>query len=118
MGDNIDCAGVFGKTARLDHDMPENMDVREQANSYITLVLWFIESMICEENRLCSSVKVYSVPCGNHGGNFEYMCNKALLAYINACIQIFRLHYGKNFSGYLLRIMRHLYVVMVRMISI
>lgn len=84
MGDNIDCAGVFGKTARLDHDMPENMDVREQANSYITLVLWFIESMICEENRLCSSVKVYSVPCGNHGGNFEYMCNKALLAYINA----------------------------------
>lgn len=84
MGDNIDCTGIYGKTARLDHDMPENMDAREQANCFIELVLWFIESAISGDNKLCSSMKVYSVPCGNHGGNFEYMCNKALLAYINA----------------------------------
>lgn len=84
LGDNIDCPGFFGKTARLDHDMPENMDPREQANKYIELILWFIESLADKERELCSEINVYSVPCGNHGGNFEYMCNKALLASINA----------------------------------
>lgn len=81
LGDNIDCCGFFGKTARLDHDMPENMDVREQANKYIELITWFIDSLIV--NKFCSNMHVYSVPCGNHGGNFEYMCNKALLSLIN-----------------------------------
>lgn len=84
MGDNVDCTGIYGKTSRLDHDMPENMDAREQANKYIELMLWFIKTLAAKENGLCSKVNVYSVPCGNHGGNFEYMCNKALLALINA----------------------------------
>lgn len=83
MGDNIDCSGFFGKTARLDHDMPENMDAREQANKYIELMIWFIESLASPNNKFCSEINVYSVPCGNHGGTFEYMCNKALLAFIN-----------------------------------
>ena len=84
MGDNIDCSGFFGKTARLDHDMPENMDAREQANKFIELMMWFIGTLAAKENRFCSKLNVFSVPCGNHGGNFEYMCNKALLALINA----------------------------------
>ena len=70
LGDNIDCPGFFGKTARLDHDMPENMDPREQANKYVELILWFIESLANDERELCSKIHVYSVPCGNHGGNF------------------------------------------------
>jgi hypothetical protein len=82
MGDNVDCSGVFGKTARLDHEMPESMDPREQANSYIELILWFIESIISSK-FVGQQINVYSVPCGNHGGNFEYICNKALLAMIN-----------------------------------
>lgn len=84
MGDNIDCSGVYGKTARLDHTMPENMDAREQANKFIELMMWFIDSLAAKENEFCSHINVYSVPCGNHGGNFEYMCNKALLALIAA----------------------------------
>jgi hypothetical protein len=83
LGDNIDCPGFFGKTARLDHDMPENMDPREQANKYIELIMWFIESLIDGDREFCSELNVYSVPCGNHAGNFEYICNKALMASIN-----------------------------------
>lgn len=84
LGDNIDCPGFFGKTARMDHqDMPENMDPREQANKLIELIMWFIGSLANRDRELCSKIRVYSVPCGNHGGNFEYMCNKALLASIN-----------------------------------
>lgn len=82
MGDNIDCSGFFGKTARLDHDMPENMDAREQANKFIELMMWFISTLATKENNFCSKLNIFSVPCGNHGGNFEYMCNKALLALV------------------------------------
>ena len=82
LGDNIDCCGVDGRTARLDHNMPENMDAREQANAFIQIMMWFIDSLVT--NKLCSNIKVYAVPCGNHGGNYEYMVNKALLAIINA----------------------------------
>lgn len=82
MGDNVDCCGIFGKTARMDHDMPENMDVREQANNFINIVLWFVSSIV--NNNITSNMNVYSVPCGNHAGNFEYICNKALLSTITS----------------------------------
>lgn len=80
LGDNIDCCGIYGKTARLDHDMPENMDPREQANTFIDVMMWFVTSL----RSLNSAINIYSVPCGNHAGNFEYVCNKALFSGINA----------------------------------
>jgi hypothetical protein len=55
LGDNIDCCGVDGKTARLDHNMPENMDAREQANAFIQIMMWFIDSLVT--NKLCSNIK-------------------------------------------------------------
>ena len=82
MGDNIDCCGVDGKTARLDHHMPENMCAREQGNKYVELMLWFIESII--SNNMCNNVQVYSVPSGNHDGNYGYAITQWLLAMINA----------------------------------
>lgn len=84
LGDNIDCCGFTGKTARLDHIMPENMDAREQGNKFIELMMWFIDTLASADRELISKLRVFSVPCGNHGGTFEYMCNKALLAYVNA----------------------------------
>lgn len=84
LGDNIDCCGFTGKTARLDHIMPENMDAREQGNKFIELMMWFIDSLASADRELISKLRIFSVPCGNHGGTFEYMCNKALLAYVNA----------------------------------
>lgn len=84
MGDNVDCAGFTGRTARLDHYMPENMDAREQANKFIELIMWFIDSIADTDRELISKLRVFSVPCGNHGGTFEYVCNKALMACINA----------------------------------
>ena len=82
MGDNIDCCGADGRTARLDHYMPENMDARQQMNAYIEVMLWFIDTIIA--NDMCNNLKIYSVPCGNHDGNFGYAVSKALLAIINA----------------------------------
>lgn len=84
MGDNVDCSGFTGRTARLDHYMPENMDAREQGNKFIELMMWFIDALVNIDRQMVAKLRIFSVPCGNHGGTFEYMCNKALLAYVNA----------------------------------
>lgn len=81
MGDNIDCCGFTGLTARRDHIMPENMDSREQANKFIDLMLWFISSL--HDNNITSNISLYSVPCGNHTGDYEYIMNKALFSAVN-----------------------------------
>ena len=83
LGDNIDCCGHFGKTSRLDHEMPENMDPREQFNKFIELYDWFIRSL--DENGIVEKeINVYSVPFGNHAGNYEYALNTTLKYYTQA----------------------------------
>lgn len=83
LGDNIDCCGVYGKTARLDHDMPENMNPREQFNKFIELYDWFIRSLF-ENNIIDKKLRVFTVPCGNHAGSFEYALNSTLKYYTEA----------------------------------
>ena len=82
LGDNVDCCGVNGKTARLDHFMPEGMDAREQGEAYIELMMWFVDSIV--SNKLCNKIKVYAVPTGNHGGHMEYFLNN----YIVDCLKL------------------------------
>lgn len=96
MGDNIDCCGIYGRTARLDHEMPENMDPREQANNFLTISRWFIASLI---NTFKCEVEVFSVPCGNHAGNYEYVCNKALMSAINAEFPTIKTTLWEEFYG-------------------
>lgn len=98
LGDNVDCAGFFGKTARLDHDMPENMDPKEQANNFISITMWFIRSLL--DSFECN-MSVYSVPNGNHGGSFEYVCNKALINAINATYPDIYTTLWDDFYGYM-----------------
>lgn len=96
MGDNIDCCGIYGKTARLDHDMPENMDPREQANNFISITKWFVQSLLETFN---TEISVYSVPCGNHAGNFEYVCNMALLRTLNTAFPEVKTTLWEEFYG-------------------
>lgn len=98
LGDNIDCCGIYGKTSRLDHDMPENMDPREQANNFISILKWFVQSLLSNFN---SEVSVYSVPCGNHAGNYEYICNKALFGTLNAAFPEVKTELWEEFYGVL-----------------
>ena len=82
MGDNIDCCGFKGFTASMTHQMPENMDPRDQFNKFIKIYDWFIRSII--ETGLGESIRVFSVPTGNHGGNFEFALNNTLKYYTEA----------------------------------
>jgi len=82
MGDMLDSCGVTNKTARLDHDLPENMDGYEQANGYITLIYNFVQSLA--KAGLANKINLYSVRCGNHTGVVEYLATKALFAELRA----------------------------------
>ena len=80
LGDNIDCCGKKNYTASLTHEIPENMDAREQFNKFIELYDWFIRSLI-ENNIAEYKINVFSVPTGNHGGSLEFALNKTLKYY-------------------------------------
>lgn len=72
LGDSVD--GMDGMTARRDHIMPQNMDNKEQITLFIESMVWFTNQL----KSLCNKLMVYSVPSGNHGGDFEYVANLAL----------------------------------------
>lgn len=78
MGDMLDSCGTTNKTARLDHTLPENMDGYEQAAAYITLIKEFVSAVA--KSRICNSIGLYSVRCGNHTGVIEYIATRALFA--------------------------------------
>ena len=80
LGDMLDCCGILGKTARLDHNMPQGMDPKEQVNCFLEVTLWYIDQL----SRLCNNINIYSVPEGNHDGNMSYIAVKALMYAINA----------------------------------
>ena len=80
LGDMLDCCGVPGKTARLDHNMPQNMDPKEQVNYFLEILLWYVENL----TSFCNNINIYSVPEGNHDGNFSYIAVKALMYAVNA----------------------------------
>lgn len=100
LGDMIDCCGITGKTARLDHAMPNNMDAKKQINSYINLMDWFITSLYDSDRALTAKINIYSVPNGNHDGAYGYAANKWLESFVNAKfpdinVTIFESFYGK-----------------------
>ena len=80
LGDMLDCCGIPGKTARLDHNMPQGMDPKEQVNCFLEVMLWYINNL----TRLCNNINIYSVPEGNHDGNYSYIAVKALMYAVNA----------------------------------
>lgn len=81
LGDNIDCCGIDGFTSRLDHRMPQQMDAKEQITTFLNVMNWFIHNI--KNNIKCNNINVYSVPNGNHSGNYEYAANIALMNLIN-----------------------------------
>ena len=72
LGDSLD--GMDGMTARRDHTMPQNMDNKEQVKLFLESMIWLTDKL----KPLCNKLMIYSVPSGNHGGDFEYTANIAL----------------------------------------
>lgn len=72
LGDNLD--GMDNQTARRDHFMPQNMDNREQLRTFLSTITTFIDQC----RLLANKIVIYSVPDGNHDGDFGYAASIAL----------------------------------------
>ena len=72
LGDNLD--GMDGQTARRDHIMPQNMDNMEQIETFIEVMVPFIDNL----RTMCSKLQIYSVKEGNHDGITAYAASLAL----------------------------------------
>lgn len=72
LGDNLD--GMDNQTARRDHIMPQSMDNMEQIETFLEVMIPFIDNC----RRLAHHVRIYSVKCGNHDGIAGYLATLAL----------------------------------------
>lgn len=93
LGDNLD--GMDGQTARRDHIMPQNMDNMEQIETFIKVMIPFIENL----RGLCSNLKVYSVKEGNHDGITAYVASLALKSIVEKTFPDVTFTLYKEFIG-------------------
>lgn len=79
LGDTVD--GFNGKTTRGGHTLPQNMNNREVYKTFLQVHLDFIAGIVgaCD----CKNFSYITVGESNHGGDFEYVCNKSLEAILN-----------------------------------
>ena len=77
LGDNLD--GMDNQTARRDHYMPQNMDNKEQLQVLLSTMIPFIDKL----RIMCNKLTIYSVPCGNHDGDFGFAASLALQSTVN-----------------------------------
>lgn len=79
LGDTVD--GFNGKTTRGGHNLPQNMTNREVYKTFLQVHLDFMGTLI--ERCDCKNFSYITVGESNHGGDFEYICNKSLEAILN-----------------------------------
>lgn len=80
LGDKMD--GLDGYTTRGGHKLPQNMSNREGFEVAVEAEREFIDSVIASD--AANNYHVYQNANSNHGGDFDYMVNRALEIYINA----------------------------------
>lgn len=76
LGDSLD--GYNGQTTRGGHELAQNMNNKEQLQTYIKLMTSFVKSLI--ENVKHTNMYYYCVGESNHDGDFGYAANLALAA--------------------------------------
>lgn len=80
LGDNLD--GYNGMTTRANHPLKQNMNNRQQFNTYVNTQCKLWESLVM--NGVAKNYTFYTVNNSNHSGDFGYMANRAIEIYLNA----------------------------------
>lgn len=94
LGDSLD--GMDRMTARRDHVMPQNMDNKKQVTTFLNIMLEFIGKC----TGLTNNILIYCVPCGNHGGDYEWLAHQALQYAVNAKFPQIQFTLFDKFYGY------------------
>jgi hypothetical protein len=79
LGDKMD--GLDGYTTRGGHKLPQNMNNRQSFEIAVSAEKEFIDAVI--QSDCANNYHVYQNANSNHGGDFDYMVNRALEIYIN-----------------------------------
>lgn len=79
LGDAVD--GLYSRTVRAisghsSHKLPQNLDNKEQFQTYVESMLYFIQEIY--KMNFCNKIHFVSVGESNHGGDFEYTANLSL----------------------------------------
>lgn len=80
LGDKMD--GLSGQTTRGGHKLPQNMSNRQAFETAVRVDKEFFDQLISAD--LANNIHLYQNTNSNHGGDFDYMVNRALEIYINA----------------------------------
>jgi hypothetical protein len=80
LGDKMD--GQNGQTTRGGHRLPQNMSNKQAFETAVSVEKWFFDTLI--EDNLATNYHVYQNCNSNHGGDFDYMVNRAIEMYLNA----------------------------------
>jgi len=72
-----DCLNsVNGYTTRGGHQLPENMNPKEQFQVYIESMIWFVDEI--HKMNISNNIEFVSVEGGNHDGYFYHAANQSL----------------------------------------
>lgn len=80
LGDKMD--GQSGFTTRGGHKLPQNMSNKQAFETAIRVEKNFLDKII--EDNIAETYHVFQNCNSNHGGDFDYMVNRALEMYLNA----------------------------------
>ena len=76
LGDSID--GYNKETTRGGHQLPEIMDNKEISEAFIECMMEFFKSL----KNICNNINYLCIGESNHGGDFEWVNQKLLAAYL------------------------------------
>lgn len=80
LGDKMD--GQNGQTTRGGHKLPQNMSNKQAFETALSVEKWFFDTLI--EDNIAVNYHVFQNCNSNHGGDFDYMVNRAIELYLNA----------------------------------
>jgi hypothetical protein len=80
LGDPLD--GFNKQTVRGGHTLPQNLNNREQFDTYVSVHIEFFEWLI--GTGYANKYKFTCATCDNHSGAMGYMANRAIQIYLNA----------------------------------
>lgn len=79
LGDSLD--GYDGKTTRGGHQLSQNMNNKQQFNTFVELMKWFFSEL--HDMEVANSIDYYAVGTSNHDGDFGYCANRTIIEYFN-----------------------------------
>lgn len=93
LGDTVD--GFNSLTTRGGHSLPQNMTNREVYQTFLDVHLNFMDYLI--SNARCKNFAYITAGESNHGGDFEWICNKSLETALNLKFPQVQTYIGDKF---------------------